>query len=213
MFRQRYGREIIVYNDIHDRTPSIYEAHAAGFDRHRHRVMIEKNWLDRFVAKLPEDPDVLDLGCGAGEPVAEYLLKSGCSVTGADISRAMIEISSGRFPESEWIVMDMRQWTIDRSFDGVVAWDSFFHLNRDEQRAVLPVMADHVRPGGALLVTVGHEDGEVLGTVEGNDVYHASLSADEYRRILRECGFRRIEMVLEDEACDFHSVVLASELQ
>jgi len=200
-----------VYRDVHERTPAVYQKHAVAWDQHRHRVLIERSWLDRLVARLPQSPAVLDIGCGAGEPISRYLIEAGCDVTGADISSAMIELSSGRFPDSEWVVMDMRSWTLDRTFDGIVGWDSFFHLDRDEQRSVLREMSRHVLPGGALLLTIGHEDSEVLGTVEGEPVYHSSLDPDEYRRILSECGFRRIEMTLEDEDCDWHSVLLASE--
>ena len=104
--------------------------------------------------------------------------------------------------------MDMRELAFDNKFDGIIAWDSFFHLKPDEQRSTLQRFIQHLRPGGALLLTVGDEAGEVLGTVEGEAVYHSSLSPEEYKRILSSAGFKNVEMVLRDEICD-RSVLLA----
>ncbi|MCK7592346.1 class I SAM-dependent methyltransferase [Pseudomarimonas salicorniae] len=55
-------------------TPRVYESRAAGWDRHRPRQLFERRWLDRWLARLPDRPRVLDLGCGAGEPITGYLL-------------------------------------------------------------------------------------------------------------------------------------------
>ena len=41
----------------------------------------------------------------------------------------------------------------------IVAWDSFFHLTRDDQRSMFPVLAKHVTRGGLLLFTSGPRDG------------------------------------------------------
>ena len=63
------------------------------------------------------------------------------------------------------------------------------------------------------MLTIGHEAGEVIGTVEGDRVYHASLDPVEYRQILDSAGFKNIEIKLQDEDCDSHPVLLASQLQ
>jgi hypothetical protein len=46
--------------------------------------------------------------------------------------------------------------------------------------------------------------------VEGATVYHASLTIDAYETLLKGAGFQTIEYALQDPACDFHSVILAS---
>jgi hypothetical protein len=48
-----------------------------------------------------------------------------------------------RMPEQEWIVADMRSLTLGWQFDGVLAWDSFFHLTHDDQRGMFPIFAAH----------------------------------------------------------------------
>ena len=79
---------------------------------------------------LGRDATVLDVGCGMGEPLARYLIEQGCRVVGIDSSGSMIAMCVERFPESEWLVRDMRTFELGRRFDGILAWDSFFHLVR-----------------------------------------------------------------------------------
>lgn len=201
------------FREIHDQTLVVYDRHAKAWDLHRSRVFFEKAWLKRFVSVIPAQSSILDVGCGAGEPIAAYLIERGFSVTGVDVSPAMIEISRSRFPEMDWVVMDMRDLALKRRFHGLVGWDSFFHLDPDEQRSTLQLFFRHLHPGGALLLTVGHEAGEVLGTVEGERVYHSSLDSEEYRQILFSAGFKKVEIALQDKDCGFHTVLLASQLK
>ncbi len=189
---------------------SVYERNAAGWDRHRARTLFERAWLERFCALVPPGESVLDLGCGAGEPIARFLIERGYDVCGVDFAEPMLAIARVRFPNACWISGDMRQLDLGRLFGGIVGWDSFFHLTQEEQRAVIPILARHLTHGGALLLTVGPSEGEVTGTVEGETVYHASLSRAEYERLLGAAGLVVAEFVAEDPACGFHSVLLAT---
>jgi len=105
--------------------------------------------------------------------------------------------------------MDMRELSLGERFAAIIAWDSFFHLSPDEQRQVLQRFLTHLDSRGALLLTVGHESGEVLGVVEGEDVYHSSLEPQEYEHILRSRGLGNIEMTLQDKSCGDRTVLLA----
>lgn len=196
-------------DDIHRQTIQIYEKHALGWDKHRPRVLFEQYWLDQFIKALPEQASVLDVGCGAGVPIAEYLLQRGLLLTGLDAALSMLALCQSRFPDASWVHRDMRDLNLETKFDGILSWDSFFHLKQAEQRQLLPVLAKHVKAQGVLLLTIGHEAGEVTGTVEGETVYHASLAVDEYVSILNGLGFNQFEIKLEDEDCGFHSVLLA----
>ena len=198
------------FTKVHKGTVAVYEKFARQWDNHRPRVLIEKSWLDKFAQSLMPGARLLDVGCGAGEPISRYLIEKGFNLTGVDASRSMVEICRSRFPQENWIVMDMRKLFLDRNFDGIIGWDSFFHLNPDEQRRTLKHFHQHLNPGGNLLLTVGHEAGEVLGVVEGEAVYHSSLSPEEYKDILKSVGFKYAEMVLEDKNCDFRSFLFAA---
>jgi SAM-dependent methyltransferase len=189
--------------------PSVYERAAAGWDRRRSRALFERGWLERFAALVPEGAAVLDLGCGAGEPIGAWLMERGYRVTGVDVAEAMLAICRRRWPEGEWLRADMRGLDLGRQFGGIVAWDSFFHLSAEDQRAMAPVFARHLAPGGALLFTSGPDAGEAVGAVEDLPVYHASLSPAGYAAALEGAGLVVRAFVAEDEGCDRHSVWLA----
>ena len=186
---------------------TVYDQNAIAFDAHRSKVLFEKEWLDRFLAMLPNNGTILDLGCGAGEPIARYFIESGYRVTGVDFSESMLRIARERRPDHEWISADMRDLSLGKRFDGVIAWDSFFHLSPEEQRKALPILFDHAST--AFMATVGPDAGEASGTVEGETVWHASLSPTEYEDIAGLAGFSMVRFVANDPGCDFHSVMLA----
>jgi len=192
----------------------LYERHAPAWNRDRgersRQSTIEGPWLDRFLYAVPAGGDVLDLGCGMGRPIAEYLIDRGYRVTGIDASPSLINLCRSRFPEQTWIVGDMRELNLETSFDGVLAWDSFFHLSRDDQRAMFPRFAEHARTGASLMFTSGPRDGEVYGTYEGEPLFHASLSPEEYIQRLTDHGFVVEAFVPDDPTCGGHSVWLAT---
>ncbi|MFZ5962902.1 class I SAM-dependent methyltransferase [Thalassococcus sp. BH17M4-6] len=190
-------------------TKDIYDRHAAGFDRQRGRSFFEQGWIDRALADVPPGGAVLDLGCGAGEPVARYLIGRGFAVTGADFAPAMLDLCRARFPDADWRLADMRTLDLGRRFDAIIGWNSFFHLTEAEQRAALPRIAGHLAPGGRLLLTVGPDAGKVTGTVDGQTVFHASLAPREYRAVLARAGSPVEAFVPEDPTCHFHSLLLA----
>jgi SAM-dependent methyltransferase len=193
-------------------TRQVYERHAAGWDLQRRKQLVERNWFERFFARLRPAGCILDLGCGAGKPIAEWVLKSGFDLTGIDYSAPMLELARTRYPTAEWIHGDMRDMRslLHRHFDGIFSWDGSFHLTREEQRQLLVDIAAQLKPGGTLMMTVGPQDGVEIGVVEGESVYHASLAPEEYTERLEVLGFYAIDFVAEDPDCDRHSVVLAT---
>jgi SAM-dependent methyltransferase len=193
----------------------LYErrAHDWVCDRSRQPVFIEQTWLDRFCALIKPRGTLLDIGCGPGEPMAAYLLAQGFDICGVDSSPTMISLAQGNFPDREWIIADMRALSLGRTFDGVMAWDSFFHLNYDDQRQMFPTFRAHAKPGAPLLFTSGPQHGEAIGSFRGEPLYHASLSPDEYRALLLENGFECVAEKMEDPECGLHSVWLARRVE
>jgi SAM-dependent methyltransferase len=186
-----------------------YQRHAHRFDRERGKSLIERPYLDAVTSRIEPDASILDLGCGTGEPIARHFIEHGYAVTGVDAAPAMIALCRRRFPEATWIEADMRSLALDRRFDAIVAWDSFFHLDQDEQRAMFPVFERHIAPRGALLFTSGPHAGTAIGCMYGEDLFHASLAPDEYRALLAATGFRVLQFVPEDPKCGGHTIWLA----
>lgn len=190
----------------------LYQRHAQAYDRLRGRSLFEKSWLDAFIGLLPDGGSVLDIGCGMGEPIARDLIGRGFAVTGIDSSPALVAMARARFPEQTWIVEDMRALSLRRTFDGLIGWDSFFHLAPDDQRTMFSVFRDHAAPRAALLFTSGPSQGEAIGEFEGEPLYHASLDGDEYLALLQTHGFRVVRHVADDPACNGHTVWLAQRV-
>ncbi len=134
---------------------AFYEANAAAFDRDRGRELMERAYLDALLARLDAgNRHVLDLGCGAGEPIARYLIDAGCRVTGVDASSAMIALSAARFPDMTWVVGDMRTLALGDRFGAIVAWDSFFHLRVEASARHVPDLPRPHRAARAVAVHV-----------------------------------------------------------
>lgn len=187
----------------------LYERHAAAWDSERDKHLFEKSWLERFLALLPPGGAVLDLGCGSGEPIARYFLEVGYRVTGADSSPTMIDFCRKRFPNERWLVADMRQLSLGDRYDGILAWDSFFHLRHEDQIAMFAIFAAHAAPGAALMFTSGDSRGIAMGEFHGEPLHHASLDACEYRALLHDNGFAVVSHASRDAACGGRTVWLA----
>ena len=188
---------------------SLYERTAAAWDRTRGRSLMEREWLDRFLARLDPGATILDIGCGGGEPIASYLIEQGFRLTGVDSAPSLLALCRKRFPDHEWTLADMRELALGRRFDGLIAWHSFFHLVPDDQRAMFEVFARHAAPGALLMFTSGPAYGESIGEWQGEPLYHASLDATEYERLIDAYGFELIAHVVEDRACGGATVWLA----
>lgn len=195
---------------VSDRIIGHYERHARAWDADRRNGgWNDKPWHDRFAAALPKGARVLDLGCGAGAPVALSMVAHGFQVTGVDSSPTLISLCRDRMPDQEWIVADMRLLSLDRRFDGVLAWDSFFHLNPDDQRRMFGVFAGHSAETAVLMFNAGPAYGEAVGSYRGDPLYHASLEPADYEANLDRIGFEIIAHAVEDPEAGGRTVWLA----
>lgn len=192
----------------------LYERHAHDYVADRRMVeWSESAWLDRFSALLRKGSSILDIGCGAGAPVAKYLADRGFAVDGVDTSPTLIALCRERFPQRSWHVADMRALALQERFDGLLAWDSLFHLSHDDQRRMFPIFKRHASPHAALMFTSGTSHGEAMGSYRDEPLYHASLAPEEYRELLESIGFRIVAQINEDPNCGGHTVWLAQAEQ
>jgi SAM-dependent methyltransferase len=194
-----------------DRIIGYYEKHARNWDADRRNGgWSDKVWHDRFIAALPNGGTVLDLGCGSGSPVAlHHMVECGLHVTGVDASPTLISLCRARLPDQESIVADMRSLALGRQFPGALAWDSFFHLKPDDQRAMFEVFAAHAAGSAILMFNTGPAYGEGIGCYRGDPLYHASLDAAEYEKLLTASGFEVVAHVVEDRQAGGRTVWLA----
>src|SRR5262249_9218464 len=157
-----------------DRIIAHYERHASSWDADRRAAgWSDKPFIERFLKLLPQGAAVLDLGCGGGSPVALHMVAQGVRVTGVDTSPTPISLCRTRMPDQRWIVGDMRSVALGRTFGGILAWDSFFHLRHDDQRTTFRTFAAHAAAGTILMFNAGFSHGEAIGSYRGDPLYHA----------------------------------------
>jgi SAM-dependent methyltransferase len=160
-------------------------------------------WLRDLDARLPDNADVLELGCGRGVPGTRQLARRH-RVTGVDISAVQIELARHHVPEASFVHTDALELEVaPGSFDAVVALYFFGHVPLDEQRELIGRIALWLRDGGLLLATFGAgEPGEeVDADWLGAPMYFASLGGGSYLPLLRDLGFEllREEVVVQQE--------------
>src|SRR5438105_15935376 len=64
-------------------------------------------YLEKFSKMLQKGSSVLDVGCGAGKPIDDYLVRQGFAVEGIDVSPKQIELAKKNVPEAFYEVKDM----------------------------------------------------------------------------------------------------------
>ena len=116
--------------------------------------------IEEFLALLPEDPRVLDLGCGGGYE-SMRLTKAGAQVFGVDYSEECIRIAKERCPEAEFALMDFRQ--LDRQllgkFEGVFACASLIHVSQEELPGMFEQLRGVLKRDGFVVVIVRKGEG------------------------------------------------------
>ncbi len=186
-----------------------YNIIASWFSENRYQGLMEKAYLDKLIGITGKGASVLDLGCGTGMPVMGYLLGEGMHVTGVDASYRMLEIAKANLPTSEFIEADMRTLCLNRKFDAIIAWHSFFHLPSEDQPFMFHTFKKHLNNNGVLLFTSGNEQGEVWGENGGENLFHASLDKDHYQSLLEAHHFRVLEYKEDDPECGNATVWMA----
>lgn len=194
-----------------DNIIGLYDRNAALWDSARGKSLFEAAWLDRFLALVPAGGTILDIGCGSGEPIARHVVQCGYRVTGIDSSEALIALCRDRMPGHDWHIADMRRLSLGATFDGLIAWDSFFHLTVEDQRAMFPIFRAHAGAGAPLMFTSGPAHGEAMGEFGGEPLYHASLAPEEYRALLDANHFEVVDFRSEDPSCGGHTIWLARQ--
>lgn len=162
-----------------------YDLIAKDFEKDRNKTLREKKYLDLLVSNLPPAAHILDIGCGMAEPIAKYLIEKGFIVTGIDASKELLALCKKKFPQMEWFYGDMRSIQLDEKYDALIAFDSFFHLTIEDQIKMLKRFSSWLRNKGKLLMTTGHEEGEVVNSVMyGHPFSYYSMSLEDYRKQL-----------------------------
>ncbi|MEM7113725.1 MAG: class I SAM-dependent methyltransferase [Chloroflexota bacterium] len=151
--------------------------------------------LDSF----PAGADLLELGCGPAH-LSTKVLAEKFTVTGIDISEKHIEMAKTAVSHATFLHADIAALDLPAaSFDAVVAFYTMTHLPREEQRDLLPKIADWLRPGGLFVANFGMEamsaaiDEDWLGA----RMYWSSYDRDTNEQMVREAGLEIVQATAE----------------
>ena len=115
--------------------------------------------LRAFLALLPPDGSILELGCGAGNHSA-VMLEAGFAVRATDGSPEMAEIASRRLGHPVEAMM-FHQLDAQDAYDGVWASACLLHVPREELAGILGRIHRALKPSGAFYASfkIGSSDG------------------------------------------------------
>ena len=132
--------------------------------------------------------DVLDVACGTGVLIPDYLARDVASVTAIDISSEMVKIAREKYPQPEVTLLcgDVETEEFGRKFDCIVIYNAFPHFP-DPERLVRR-LASLLKDGGVLTIAHG-KSREAINAHHSGSAKHVSnglMPAEELAAIFAE---------------------------
>ena len=150
-------------------------------------------------AAVAEGKDVLDVACGTGVLIPDYLKRKVASVTGIDISPKMAEIAKAKFPQPEVTILcgDVETADFGKQFDCIVVYNAFPHFPDPER--LIKTLSGLLKPGGTLTVAHGMSREKIDAHHHGaaGHVSNGLMSAEELAAIF--AGHLAVTAAISDD--------------
>lgn len=138
--------------------------------------------------KVCEGKDILDVACGTGVLIPDYLARNVNTVTAIDISPEMVKIAKGKFRQENvrFICDDVEVMEFDQKFDCIVVYNAFPHFPNPKN--LVKVLASHLKPEGVLSIAHGMSRAQIDRHHSGkaSKVSNGLMSEDELAEIFEE---------------------------
>jgi ubiquinone/menaquinone biosynthesis C-methylase UbiE len=168
-----------------------YDAMAERFGAWRGEIAgsSEAEWVADLLERLPSEPAILELCCGAASPTTMLLAERG-DLLGIDFSSEQLRRARDRCPDARFVEADVTKVELEaQSFDAVVSVYAFNHVPRADLPRLLERIGRWLKPGGHLLASFGRSGGE--GIQEdwlGVPMFFASYTEEENRELVLAAG-------------------------
>ena len=182
MFMDNEFAEIAAYYDELYVKPEQYRAEAV-----RTMALIE-------TYKLSDGNDLLDLACGTGGHIPYWLERY--RVTGLDISPEMLAHAIRKFPDIEFHLGDIADFSIDKQFAALVCLYGSIGFVRTPRwlNKALNTFAAHLKPGGVLCLTPWSTQEEFEPNIIVDAVKHPHIRIARMENVKRKSpGLVRID--------------------
>ena len=174
----------------------------------------EKEIFQKLFDLLPEEGDILDLGCGTGEPFDQYMVNEGFNVKGVDLVEKHIYAAREHVPEAEFVQGDFFEVDPEKeSFDAVTSFYAVFHLPRERHQELFEHMNELLHQDGVILVTVGGEEMDKYTEEDwsGSEMVWSSYSQEKSLELIEDSGFEVLDTYEEESNDEHHLWVLAQK--
>lgn len=131
-----------------------FNMYAAHWDAQmiRNEEVIEKILTN---AQVGEGKEILDVACGTGVLIPDYLARGVKSVTAIDISPEMVKIAQRKFMQEKVNIIcgDVENTLFEHKFDCIVVYNAFPHFG--EQKRLIKRLSTLLKEGGTLTIAHG----------------------------------------------------------
>ncbi|EAR00442.1 class I SAM-dependent DNA methyltransferase [Maribacter sp. HTCC2170] len=163
-------------------------------------------WYDAFLELLPQNANILELGCGPGN-VTQYVLnkRPDLHITGTDLASKMLALAKKNNPDAEFFKLDCREiTTLNQKFDAIVGAFVMPYLNLEESAKLILDCASLLNSNGTLFISTMEGDYNQSGfentTFSGDDkVYIHYHQAAAIKQNLKRNGFEIVHFI--KQAC------------
>ena len=187
---------------------SAYNQMAHLYLRERHLLRSQK-YLTKLIKLLPKNASILDLGCGAGTPVDDFLIAKNYLVTGLDISPTQIALARQYCPRGSFHVQDIQDLQPrEYQADAVISFYALFHLPRQRHLEILQKIRSFLPVGGFCLLTMGDRDLEGEFPLYGSKVFYSQFATEKNLKLMQEAGFKIVWNEIDTSGQERHQVSL-----
>lgn len=168
-----------------------WESVSDTYARRRDPSGSDADLVSKLLESLPEDPLVLDIGCGDGRRTLANLPPD---CIGLDFARTGLDLAADAVPHASLLQGDMSAIPLaDQVVDAITAYHAVFHVPREQQGGVYEEFARVLEPGGRLLMTLPSGRFEtVRRDWMGGSMFFSAPGREQTMGQLETAGFRSL---------------------
>jgi len=180
--------------DENDKTLETYDGHVQDYVAGTHHDVSGdlKEWLDNFLAQLPEGTEILEIGSGFGRD-ADYIESKGFKVRRTDGSQGFVDYLRQQGHHAD--LVNLLKDDMPSGVQAVLAQAVFLHFTEQELQAVLQKVFHSLAPGGLLAFSMKEGAGEAWTDAKlGAPRYFRYWQEAELREMVDAAGFKTLSI-------------------
>ena len=201
-----------------EKMDKFFENRLSDYDRHMlNDIDGASGFYAYTAAQLPQIPEtsILDLGCGTGLELEQYFpLNPTARITGIDLSKAMLEALSAKFPDKDLTLIHASYFDTDlgtERYHAAVSVESLHHFTPERKLSLYKNLHRSLKFNGYFILTDYFADSDELEKeyfsnlenlkreqgITDEEFYHydTPLTVEHETEILKQAGFSQVEIL------------------